>query len=193
MKTSELTTDIVRHAILPASAMKDQDATLKWLALPVELRGRSRAAERIAVLISGSNMPQRKEPLLIPVPTPVPPAPDAVKEDLPGGAVRTTEEAAPPSSPVVASVDIKEDGSVTVHPKRPSSFPPAPIEAPMAVELTAKDSADLTELEGGALSPEAALRAIRAIYKAWKGGTYVCGNAFRRMNEVESIIARAGF
>lgn len=182
MKASELTLDIVRNAILPSGAMKDQEATMKWLVTPEELRqSRCRAAERIAALITSPNMPRRAEPLPVPVLTPVPPAPEAaVKEDLPGGAVR--EE---PSSPTVASVDIKADGSVTVRPSSPPPAPaavepvsiPAPAPVPEVLDLNAED----------------ALKMIRATFLAWKGGVHVCGNAFKRMHEVESIIARAGF
>jgi hypothetical protein len=188
MKTSELTQDIVRHAILPATAMKDQEATMKWLALPVELRGRSRAAERIATLLNGTNMPRRAEPL------PVPPA----SEPAPAPEPAAVEEA-PASSPTVASVDIKADGSVTV---RPSTFPPAPVAeerserksnpppppAPAAVE--APKSAPPAAAD---LTADDALKMIRATFLAWKGGQHVCGNAFKRMHEVESIIKRAGF
>lgn len=196
MKPSELTQDIVRHAILPATSMKDQEATMKWLAYPPELRGRCRAAERIAVLINGSNMPRRAEPLPIPAPTPVPPAPK----------VEAKVEEAPESSPTVASVDIKSDGSVTVHPRKASSLPPAPTEAPTMAEraeLQVAVGKALAELQDPApkpkaevdleLTPEAALRAIRALYKSWKGGPYVCGNAYKTMNQVEELIARAGF
>jgi hypothetical protein len=43
------------------------------------------------------------------------------------------------------------------------------------------------------LTPEAACRAIRRIYLDWKGRPHVCGNAFRRMHEVEEMLKRAGF
>jgi hypothetical protein len=43
------------------------------------------------------------------------------------------------------------------------------------------------------LTPEAALRGIRRIYLDWKGRPHVCGNAFRRMHEVEEMLRRAGF
>jgi hypothetical protein len=199
MKASELTVELVRNAILPANMMKDQEATIKWLVLPEALRpNRSRAAERIAPYINPNGTPKRAEPLPIPPPSNPPPAPEAsvVKEDRPGGpAPEPVEEKAPESSPVVASVDIKQDGSVTVHPpKRPSSFPPAPaIGSPLAVSLTTQDPAPEAAPVEQDLSPEAALRAIRALYKSWKGGQYVCGNAFKTMNKVEELIKRAGF
>jgi hypothetical protein len=49
------------------------------------------------------------------------------------------------------------------------------------------------DLPGGELTPEAALRAIRRIYLDWKGRPHVCGNAFRRLHEVEEMLKRAGF
>lgn len=110
-----LTVELIQAS---AASAKDKQAALKWLALPVELRGRCRAAERIAKL---------REP------------PEAVKEDRPGG----------PAAPITGSTP----------------------------ELT----------------PDAALRAIRRIHDDWKGRPHVCGNAFRRMHEVEEMLRRAGF
>lgn len=187
MKTSELTLETVRAAILPANMSNDQQLTIKWLVLPEHLRpNRCRAADRIAPYIS-PNGPKRTEPLAIPGATPVP----TVAPEAEVAPVVAPVEPAPVSSPTVATIDIKADGAVTV---RPSSPPPAPIEAPMDLQLKSQEpDPDPVKAAEVDLTPEAALRAIRGIYSAWKGGQHVCGNAFRRMHEVESMIKRAGF
>jgi hypothetical protein len=110
-----LTVELVQTS---TASEKDKQAALAWLALAPGERRRCRAAERIAKLRE---------------------APEAIKEDRPGG------------SPAPA----------------PESMP----------ELT----------------PEAALRAIRRIHDDWKGRPHVCGNAFRRMHEVEEMLRMAGF
>jgi type IV secretory pathway VirB10-like protein len=85
-------------------------------------------------------------------------------------------EAAPSAAAVApaATVEVSPNGTVTV---RPSTLPPAPAAAP---EASGDESA-------------AALRAIRKLYNDWKGGQYVCGNAFKRMNQVDEVLKLHGF
>lgn len=180
MKASELTLDLVRHAILPANMMKDQELTIRWLVLPEAVRpNRCRAADRIAPFIGSKGSPQREEALPITPATIVPPAEPSV-----------IDEAAPVSSPTITTVEVKQDGSITVRPK---SVPPAAPTTQERAELQVAVGKALKELDEPALTAEECLRAIRALHTSWKAGKYVCGNAFARMNDVESLVKRAGF
>lgn len=78
------------------------------------------------------------------------------------------EESAPATP--AATVTVDPDGSVHV---RPSSFPGAPKAHPSE-------------------SHEFVLKTIRKMYNDWKGGPYVCGNAYGTMNKIDDLLKAHG-
>ncbi len=85
-----------------------------------------------------------------------------------------------PVTTTVANIDVQSDGTVTL---RPSSAPPPPP-AVMVDRAPAPEHVPGTEL--------AMLLQIRKLWNEWKGGPYVCGNAFGYMNRINDLLEDNG-
>jgi hypothetical protein len=72
-----------------------------------------------------------------------------------------------------------------IEPKRTDSQPPP---APVPVHITVETTQAAPVNDGSRY----ALLAIRRLWDEWSGGTYVCGNAYRRMIEIDRILASHG-
>lgn len=169
MKAQNLTRENLKGLIFPANMQGDMDRTYKWI--DAGKPGRSRAAERVCGLFRASEPPPAPVVETAPVAEPITePAPSPKADTV-----------APPAAAVApaAEVSVAPDGTVTV---RPSTPPPAPSAEPAVVAAPAPVG-DLV-----AMANE-----LRKIHSDWKGGPYVCGNAFKRMNQVADVLARHGF